>query len=384
MDLYFSAEQQAFQKALRQFASNELLPHYTTWEKAQALPSSLWLRLGELGITGIRVNAEYGGSDADCVTAGIAAEEIGKGDFNAGYAVILNALIGDILQKHGTETIKQSWLPSLASGQSSLAIAVTEPGAGSDAAAINTRAKRDGNEYLLTGEKSGLSLANAASGFLVFAKTDPDAGAKGISAFMIPRNVAGLSISIYEDMGNVPIGRGSIFLDGVRVRADHLIGTENEGFRQVMGGFDLSRALIALQCLGAAEQTLDETIAHVKERPSFGRPLAQYQGVAFPLAEAHTHIEMAKELCYKTLWLRDEGLPHTKEASMCKWIGPATAREVIHQCLLLGGHVAYTKELPIEQRLRDVIGLEIGDGTAQIQKMVIARELLGKYCKPFH
>lgn len=384
LDFSFTSEQEAFRKTLRHFALNQLLPNYTKWERQKELPAQLWRKMGELGVTGMRVKAEYDGSEADGVTAGIAAEEIARGDFNAGYTVMLNGLIGEILQNHGSEQIKQTWLKPMASGNRQLAIAVTEPSTGSDAAAITTKAVREGNEYVLSGEKSGISLAKTADGFLIFAKTRPEAGAKGVSAIMVPRDARGLEVSVYEDMGNIPIGRGSVFLDHVRVPVSALVGRENEGFRQVMNGFDLSRALIALQCIGAAEQTLDETITHVKDRESFGRPLGKYQGVSFPIAEHHTQLEMAKGLCYRTLWLRDQGLPHTKEASMCKWTGPDSAQKAIHQCLLLNGHYAYTKELPIEQRLRDVIGLEIGDGTAQMQKTVIARELLGREFKPSH
>lgn len=379
----FSDEQEQLRKTLSDFAKKELLPHYTQWDRTKTFPYELWKKMGKLGLTGMRVPSDYGGMGVDCVTTGIAAEEIGKGDFNAAYAVMLNGLIGEILQAHATEAVKTTWLRSMAEGTCLLAIALTEPGAGSDAAKIQTRAVRRGDEYVITGEKSGISLAKVAHGFLVFAKTDPEAGARGISVFFVPRDSDGVEVQTYEDMGNVPIGRGSVFFDRVRVPVEYRIGEENRGFYQVMNGFDLSRVLIALQCIGAAEQTLAETMEHVKGRHAFGRPLAQFEGVSFPIAEAHTRLEMARWLCYRALWLRDQGLPHTKEAAMCKWIGPAWAAQIIHECLLLNGHYGYTKEMPVEQRLRDVIGLEIGDGTAQIQKIIIARELLGKQFRPY-
>lgn len=383
MDFAFTEEQQAFRRVLRDFSLKKLLPAYTKSDREKRFSDGLWREMAQLGITGLRMKAAYGGSEADCVTAGIAAEEIGRGDFNAAYAVVLNGLIGEILQQHASEELKADWLKRLATGDLLLGIAVTEPEAGSDISGIKTKAVRAGNEYVLTGEKSGISLARDAGGFLVFAKTDAGAGAKGISAFLVPGDAPGIEVQVYEDMGNVPIGRGSIFFDGVKVPETYRIGPENKGFYQVVNGFDLSRILIALQCIGAAEQTLDETIRHVKERHAFNRPLAKFEGVSFPIAEYHTRLEMARWLCYRTLWLRDQGLLHTKEASMCKWIGPSVAVKAIHECLLLNGHYAYTKEMPIEQRLRDVIGLEIGDGTAQTQKIVIARELIGKISKPY-
>lgn len=383
MDFTFTEEQQAFRRVLHDFALKKLLPVYTKWDREKRFSDGLWSEMGRLGITGLRMEASYGGSEADCVTAGIAAEEIGRGDFNAAYAVVLNGLIGEILQQHASQELKSIWLGRLAAGKILLGIAVTEPEAGSDISGMKTTAVRDGNDFVLNGEKSGISLARDADGFLVFAKTSAEAGSKGISAFLVPREARGIEVQVYEDMGNVPIGRGSIFFDEVRVPAKYIVGVENKGFYQVMNGFDLSRILIALQCIGAAEQTLEETIAHVTERHAFNRPLAKFEGVSFPIAEYHTRLEMAKWLCYRTLWLRDQGLPHTKEASMCKWIGPSVAAKAIHECLLLNGHYAYTKEMPIEQRLRDVIGLEIGDGTAQTQKIVIARELMGKISKPY-
>jgi len=383
LNFAFTEEQEQLRKTLREFAQKELLPNYTKWDREKTFPFETWKKMGQLGLTGLRVHSEYGGIGADCITTGIAAEEVGKGDFNAAYAVMLNGLIGEILQAHAAEDVKKTWLQPMAEGNRLLAIAITEPGAGSDAARIKTRAVRKGDEYVISGEKSGISLARVAHAFLIFAKTEPDAGVRGVSVFLVPRNSDGIEIQGYEDMGNVPIGRGSVFLDQVRVPVEYRIGAENQGFYQIMNGFDLSRVLIALQCIGAAEQTLTETMEHVKERHAFGQPLAKFEGVSFPIAETHTWLEMARWLCYRTLWLRDQGLSHTKEAAMCKWIGPSIAAKAIHECLLLNGHYGYTKEMPIEQRLRDVIGLEIGDGTAQIQKIIIARELLGKEFKPY-
>ena len=169
-----------------------------------------------------------------------------------------------------------------------------------------------------------------------------------------------------------------MFFDDVRVEETALIGVEGAGFRQVMGGFDYSRALIGLMVLAAARASLDESWAYIQERQAFGKPLAAYQGVTFPLAEAETMLEAARLLCYKTLWLRDQGRPHTAEAAMVKWWAPKLAFDVIHQCLLAHGHSGYSKDMAHQQRLRDVLGLQIGDGTAQIQKMVIARERVGR------
>ena len=177
--------------------------------------------------------------------------------------------------------------------------------------------------------------------------------------------------------------RAVLSFDHVRIPASHRVGAEGTGFYQVMQGFDYNRVLIALACLGVAQVSLEETMTYVKERKAFGRALATYEGVSFPIAEAATHIDAARWLCYRALWLADRGLPHTKESAMVKWWAPKLSVETIHQCLLLHGHYGYTDELPFEQRLRDVIGLELGDGTAQIMKVIVARELMGRESLPY-
>lgn len=378
LNFSFTKEQEYFRDMLKEFAKTELLPNYMKWDREGITPRHLWKSLAELGVNGLRIPEEYGGSDADCVTAGIAAEEIGRGDFNLTYSVMLNSLISEIINKNASEELKREWLPQIATGEKIVGIALTEPGAGTDAAGIETTAVKKGDTYVLNGEKSGISVATIGDAFIIFAKTNPQLGNKGISAFIVPSDLPGIECKGYEDMGNIPIGRGSIYLNDVEVSARNLIGEENKGFIQVMNGFDLSRLLIGLQCVGAALQSLDETIEHVKVRQSFGKPLAKYQGVSFPIVEHYTKIEMVKWQAYRGLWLRDQGLKHTKEAASVKWLGPKWGQEAIHECLLLNGHYAYTKEMPFEQRLRDVIGLEIGDGTAQVNMMVISHEIIGK------
>ncbi|MGO4888373.1 acyl-CoA dehydrogenase family protein [Anaerobacillus sp. MEB173] len=382
LNFSFTDEQEELRKVLRDFAKSELLPTYMEWDRKGEFPRHLWEKMGELGLTGLRIPTEYGGSDADCITTGIAAEEIGRGNFSMTAAVSSNALIGEILNKHASEEMKKEWLPPFASGEKIIGIAVTEPGSGSDAAGLKTRAERKGDSYIISGEKSGITLATVADAFIIFAKTDPELGARGVSAFLVTADLPGFEAKGYEDMGNVPTGRGSLYLDEVEIPKENLIGEENRGFYQVMNGFDLSRLLLGLQCMGTAKQTLEETVEHVKTRQSFGQPLGKYQGVSFPIAEHYSKIELIRWQSYRGLWLRDNGKPHTTEAAMSKWLGPNAAQEIIHDCLLLNGHYAYTKEMPIEQRLRDVIGIEIGDGTAQIQKLVIARGIFGKEFRP--
>jgi cyclohexanecarboxyl-CoA dehydrogenase len=271
----------------------------------------------------------------------------------------------------------------MARGEVVMALALTEPEAGTDARAIQTRARRDGDSYVLDGQKSGISLAMSAQALVTFARLEQDGADAGISAFLVPVDSPGVSRTPFEDMGSRAVGRGAFFFDSVSLPASYLIGKPGGGLRGVLNAFDFSRFIIGLMCLGAAEQSLEETMRYVMERKAFGRPIGQFEGVSFPIAEHATYLEAARWFCYRGLWLRDQGLPHTKEAGMAKWWAPKVSVDCIHECILLHGQYGYTKELPLEQRLRDVIGLEIGDGTAQVSKIVIARELLGRDSLPY-
>ena len=383
MDLAFSPEQDELVRALRQFARRELAPRSAHWDRTGEFPWEAWRRMGELGLLGLRIPEGYGGQSADFLTFGIAMEEIGRGDFSCTYGIQLAGLAGEILGRSGGEEIKSRWLPPTATGEAVVALALTEPGAGSDAANLACRAERDRDGYVITGEKSGISLGMAAQAAIVFARTDPAGRARGVTAFLVPLDLPGVSRSPLRDMGTRAIGRAVLAFDHVRVPASHRLGEEGTGFYQVMQGFDYNRIGIALACLGVAQQSVEETMAYVKERKAFGHAIARFQGVSFPIAEAATHLEACRWLCYRALWLADHGRPHTKESAMTKWWGPRLAVDTIHQCLLLHGHYGYTDELPFEQRMRDVIGLEIGDGASEVMKMVVARELMGRESLPY-
>lgn len=384
MEFAYTPEQEVLIRTLRGFARKELAPRSQQWDKAGEFDWSVWRQMGELGLFGFRVPAEYGGQETDFLTMGIASEEVARGDFSCTVGIQLSGLAGEIVGRNGTEEVKQRWLPPMARGEAIIALALTEAGGGSDAAGLACRADRQGDEYVLTGEKSGISLGMAAHAAIVFARTDRSAPrARGVTAFLVPLDGPGVSRSALRDLGSRGMQRAVLTFDGVRIPASHRLGAEGTGFYQVMQGFDYNRVVIALCCLGAAQVSLEETMAYAKERRAFGRLLAQFEGVSFPIAEAATHLDAARWLCYRALWLADQGRPYTKEAAMAKWWAPKLAVDTIHQCLLLHGHYGYTDELPFEQRLRDVIGLEIGDGTAEVMKVVIARELMGRESLPY-
>jgi cyclohexanecarboxyl-CoA dehydrogenase len=343
--------------------------------------------MGALGLIGADLPEQYGGLGESSVTAGIIIEQIAYADFNISYVQLLASLMGSMIAQHASPDIAQQWLPKITAGEAIIGLGLTEPRGGSDAANLVLRAEKSGNGYRLNGEKTSISFSDQCEAAVIFARTGKvEDGARGVSAFFVDLQQNGITRTHFDDIGTKPVGRGSIFLDDVFVPAECLMAEENKGFSKIMSGFDYSRALIGLECIGPAQASVDEAWRYTGERTAFERPIAQFQGVSFPLAEAETQLTMMRQLCYYTLSLRDRRLPHTAEAAMCKWYVPKVACEIIHQCLLTHGHYGYTTDLPFHQRYLDVMGLQIGDGTAQIQKLVIAREKVGRiavqYAKP--
>ncbi len=379
VDPTFSEDLSALQETATRFAREKIAPHYMSREKEARVEKSLTREMGELGLIAPEIPEAHGGLGLPSLASGLIAEAIGYADINVSYLQILGSLNGKIIAEHANAELSKYWIGRIISGQSIVCIGLTEPRGGSDAANLALSARRDGNRYILKGEKSSISMADQADACVLFARTGkPEDGARGVSAFLVPMDTPGITTQRYRDLGSHAIGRCSIFFDDVVVPVENRLAAEGAGFVQVMQGFDFSRALIGLQVIGAAQASLDETWAYTQERQAFGVPIAKYQGVTFPLAEAETMLAAIRQLCLHTLRLKDSGLPHTSEAAMCKWLGPKTAVDVIHQCLITNGHYGWSMDLPHQQRLRDVMGLEIGDGTAQIMKMIIARQKIGR------
>jgi len=370
-------EQIQIRDTARRFARERLAPGYQRREAEARVDRALIAEMGALGLIAPELPEALGGYGMASVTSGLIAEEIGYGDMNVAYVQILGSLNGAIIARHAAPELAAEWVSRIVSGQSVVAIGLTEPRGGSDAANLALSARRDGDHYILKGEKSSISMADQADAVVLFARTgEASDGARGVTAFLVPMDTPGVSTLRFTDLGSKAIGRSSIFFDEVRIPVGNRLAAEGSGFIQVMQGFDFSRALIGLQCIGAAQASLDESWAYVQQREAFGGPIARNQGVTFPLAEGEGLIASVRQLCLHTLALRDAGQPHTSEAAICKWLGPKTAVDVIHQCLLTHGHYGWSLDLPHQQRLRDVMGLEIGDGTAQIMKLIVSREKL--------
>ena len=377
--MILNEDQLAIRDLARRFARDRLAPDYQAREAAGVMDRKLIREMGDLGLLGADLPEKFGGLGVPGVTAGVIAEELAFGDFNISAVPVGVSLLGAILMGSATPAIAGHWVPRMVSGEALLGICVTEPSGGSDAANLKLRCRRAGEFYVLNGEKTSITFADSADAFIVFVRTgSPDSGAAGITAMIVSADTPGIARTRFDDVGSRIIGRGSVFFEDVRVPIENRLGAENQGFTHVMRGFDYSRALIALQCVGCAQASLDEAWEYTTTRTTFGVPIAQYQGVTFPLVEGESLLAAVRQLSYHALALRDAGQPHTAEAAMVKWLGPKTAFDVIHQCLLTFGHYGWSKDLPHQQRLRDVMGLEIGDGTAGIMKLIVARERVGR------
>jgi cyclohexanecarboxyl-CoA dehydrogenase len=366
----------------RRFAAERIAPGFQERDRTRVLDRTLMREMGAMGFIAPELPEAAGGQGLGCLAAGVIHEEIARADLSMSYVNLLASLNGQILAEHGRPEVAKPWLERLVRGEALLAIALTESRGGSDAANLRLRVERQGDHYVVNGEKTSISAADQADATVVFGRTGPaEAGAHGVTALFVPMDLPGVTTTRFDCHGQRAIGRGSIFFENVRVPADHRLGEENRGFVQVMQGFDFSRALIGLQVLAVARVALEETWTYVAQREAFGKPLSAFQGVSHPLADLETQVEAARLLCLQALWLKDRGQPHGAEAAMCKWWAPKLAYDTVHQCLLSFGHGGYDRG-PMEQRLRDVLGFQIGDGTAQIMKTIIARSRAGRQAVP--
>lgn len=379
----FSAEQIAFQKTLNDFSRKVLLPGYRDRAARTEFPFDILRQLGELGVLGIGLPEKFGGTGAeDPVTLGLATETLAYGDVNVAAAPVQIGLIGAQLM-HGTEEVQQRYLPAMIEGRENVAIALTEPGSGSDAAGLTTVARPVKDGWMLTGEKTAISWAMHSSAALVYAREPGTTGSSGVSCYLVPLGADKVTVRHMPGMGCLPLGWGSIHLDDVFVPASHLVGESGRGFHAVMRHFDFSRAALGLLCLGAAQASLDEAAVYATQRHAFGRPIADYQGISFSLAEHATYLEAARWLCYRALWLREQNEPHTSLASMSKWWPPAVAKDAIEAAMRIHGNLGYATEFPLQQRFRDVMAYLVADGTAEIQKRVIGKEILARQSTSF-
>jgi cyclohexanecarboxyl-CoA dehydrogenase len=378
LDFDFSDEHEAFRTLLRDFAAKELLPGYRDRAASTEYPWAELKKLADLGVLGIGLPEKYGGTgEDDPVLLGIATEALAYGDLNVAAAPVQLGLVATQLML-GTEAVQERYLPPLIAGDETMAIALTEPGSGSDASALRTTATRVPSGWLLSGEKTAITWTMNATSTLVYAREPGSTRSGGVSCFVVDLDSPGVERRAMLGMGCLPLGWGSIHFDDVFVPDQNLIGEEGRGFSGVMNRFDFSRAGLGLLCLGAAEQSLEEAATYAQQRETFGSPLSDYQGVAFPIAEHATYIEGARLVCYRALWLRSKNRSHTSLASMSKWWGPVVAKDAIEMAMRIHGNLGYSAEFPLQQRFRDVMAYLVADGTSEIQKRIISKEIFAR------
>ncbi|KIQ93812.1 Acyl-CoA dehydrogenase, short-chain specific [Anoxybacillus thermarum] len=378
MNVHFTEEQQMMRQMVREFAANEIAPFVERMERGE-FPRPILKKMAELGLMGITVPEQYGGAGMDFTSYIIAIHEISKVSATVGVILSVHTSVGtNPILYFGTEEQKQKYVPKLARGEYLGAFCLTEPGSGSDAASLKTTAVRDGDHYVLNGSKVFITNGGEADTYIVFARTNlEEKGSKGVSAFIVEKQTPGLVIGKDEKkMGLHGSRTVQLSFEDMRVPAENLLGQEGDGFKIAMANLDVGRIGIAAQSLGIAEAALEHATSYAKERIQFGKPIAEQQAIAFKLADMATNVEAAKLLVYHAAFLRSNGMPCGKEASMAKLFASKTAMENAIEAIQIFGGNGYTEDYPVERLFRDAKVCEIYEGTSEIQRLVISKHLL--------
>ena len=373
-------EQAMIRDMARNFAAERLTPFAAEWDRTSHFPAAALAEMGRLGLLGMLVPEEYDGAAADHVAYALALEEIAAGNGACSTIMSVQNSVGCMpLLKFGSAEQKERFLKPMARGEVISAFCLTEPEAGSDAAAITTRARRRGNTYVLTGTKQFITSGAHAKVALVFAVTDPDAGKKGISAFIVPTDLPGWRVARLEKkLGQRASDTAQIVFEEIELTPDLLLGREGEGYRIALSNLEGGRIGVAAQSIGMARTALEAAVAYAKERKSFGTAIANHQAVAFRLADMATRIEAARQLTLHAAALRDAGVPCIKEASMAKLFASEMAERVCSDAIQIHGGYGYLEDFPVERLWRDVRVCQIYEGTSDVQRLVISRQLLAE------
>jgi len=373
-----SAEHEELRKALWRFAEEGIAPHAAEADAAGEYPWASFAAYRDSGFIRLPYPEEYGGDGGDLVAYAMLVEEVARVCGSSSLFVMIPRLAIEAILMFGNDEIKQRIIPKLVTGEWQGSYCLSESNAGSDVASMRTRAVRDGGDYVLTGSKSWITNAGVSDFYTVFAKTDPQAGSRGISAFVVEADRPGFSVAKLESkMGMRGSPTGEIRFDEVRIPAENLIGEEHRGFQYAMAALDGSRPIVGAQAVGIAQGALDAATRYVTERQQFGQPVAEFQGVQFMLADMATRVEAARLLVYSACGRIDAGMGGTSKASaMAKLFASDTAMSVTTDAVQLFGGAGYTKEFPVERMMRDAKVTQIYEGTNQIQRVVIGRRLL--------
>ncbi|MFJ7752770.1 acyl-CoA dehydrogenase [Peribacillus muralis] len=376
MDFKFTEEQEMMRKMVSDFAKNEIAPHIEAMEKGM-FPKAILQKMGELGLMGIPIPEQYGGAGMDFMSYIIAINEISKVSPTLGVILSVHTSVGtNPIVYFGTEEQKRKYVPKLAAGQFLGAFCLTEQSSGSDAASLKSKAVKEDGLYRINGSKVFITNGGEADVFIVFASTDPQAGSKGISSFIVEKGTPGLIIGKDErKMGLHGSSTVQVTFEDLKVPEGNLLGKEGEGFKIAMANLDAGRIGIASQALGIAEGAMEHAVQYAKDRVQFNKPIALQQGIGFKLADMATGIEASRLLVYRAAFLRSEGLKCGKEAAMAKLFASRTAVDVAIEAVQVFGGYGYTTEYPVERYFRDAKVTEIYEGTSEIQRMVINKNL---------
>tara|TARA_B100000700_G_scaffold326717_1_gene439100 strand:- start:10161 stop:11303 length:1143 start_codon:yes stop_codon:yes gene_type:complete len=374
---FLNDEQKMIRDTARDFAHNELSPYASSWDEGEEFPTEIYSKMGSLGLMGMLVSEEWGGSGADHVSYALALEEIAAGDVGASTGMsVNNSLVCTGIEAFGSDFQKTEILTPLVRGEALGCFCLTEPQAGSDAASVKTKAVLDGNSWVLNGTKQFITNGSKADFALVFAVTDPDAGKKGISCFIIPTEKKGYNVSrIEKKMGQRGHDTAQITFEDLRVEPEMILGDLGHGYKIALSNLEGGRIGVAAQALGAARAAYECALDYSKDRETFGKPIIQHQAVGFRLADMATEIEAARLLIHNSAKMRDSGIPCIKEASMAKLYSAEMAERVCSSAIQTLGGYGYLSDFPVERIYRDMRVCSIYEGTGDVQRMVIARTL---------
>lgn len=380
MNFELTDEQKMVRETIRDFAEAEIKPGVMERDEKAEFPTEVVQKLGELGFMGMQVPEAYGGIEMDAVSYAITLEEVARVD--ASTCVIMsvnNSLFSNPILKFGSEYLKEKYLPLTSSGEKLGAYSLSEPQSGSDAKAMLTTATRDGDSYILNGVKNWVTSGISSDFVIVFAKTDKDAGHRGISAFVVEKGLEGFTTGKKEDKLGI---RGSdtseLIFENCRIPAENLIGKEGEGFKIALATLDVGRIGIGAQALGIAQGALERSIQYSKEREQFGKPIGMFQGIGFKLADMATRVDASRLLVYRAAWLKDQGKTIGEKASMAKMYAGDTAMYVTTEAVQIHGGYGFIREFEVERMMRDAKITQIYEGTNEIQRLVISRHLLAE------
>ncbi len=381
MDFTLSEDTELLRREVRKFAEKEIRPHVMTWDEKKIFPRTVMKQLGEMGMMGIIFPESYGGAGMGYIEYAVVVEELSRVCGSVGISIAAhNSLCSNHIYAMGNEAQKQKYLVPLASGQALGAWGLTEPGAGSDAGAQQTTAKKEGSYWVLNGTKNFITHGTEGDIAVVMARTRPGKGTDGISAFILEKGMNGFRPGKQEDkLGLRASDTSELILEDVKVSEDHLLGEEGVGFKQAMKTLDGGRISIGALALGMAQGAFEESVKYAKVRQTFGKPIIEHQAIAHKLAEMQVKVEAARLLIYKAANLKDQGLPYAKAASMAKLYASEAGYEVANEAVQIFGGYGYSKDYPVEKYYRDIKLCTIGEGTSEIQRTVIARYLMQEF-----